>query len=136
MSSGRIRRRQAIAGAVGLGAAPVLAACSDDAPQAAGDSASSDGGPLSTTDVPVGGGVILNGPKVVVTQPTEGEFKAFSSICTHQGCPVDKVQDGVIVCPCHASQFSIEDGSVASGPASAPLEERSVTVRGDRITLG
>ena len=36
------------------------------------------GGLVATAEVPVGGGVILEKQKVVVTQPTEGTFKAFS----------------------------------------------------------
>ncbi|HYF74354.1 MAG TPA: Rieske (2Fe-2S) protein, partial [Nocardioides sp.] len=75
----------------------------------------------SAADVPVGGGVIYADQKIVVTQPTEGEFQAFSSICTHQNCPVTAVKDGTINCTCHGSKFSIEDGSVATGPATKPL---------------
>ena len=45
------------------------------------------------------------------------------------------VQDGIIQCPCHGSQFSVEDGSVQGGPAPAPLEEIPITVEGSTITL-
>ena len=38
---------------------------------------------ISATDVPVGGGTVLPDEKIVVTQPREGDFKAFSAICTH-----------------------------------------------------
>ena len=48
----------------------------------------------------------------MVTQPTEGDFKGFSAVCTHQGCLVANVDGGTINCTCHGSQFSIEDGSV------------------------
>ena len=41
--------------------------------------------------VPVGGGVILTKDEVVVTQPEAGTFKAFSAVCTHQGCLVGLV---------------------------------------------
>ncbi|MDT9693137.1 Rieske (2Fe-2S) protein [Streptomyces sp. P9(2023)] len=88
-----------------------------------------------TTDVPVGGGTIFKEEKVVVTQPTAGEFKAFSAICTHQGCTVGKVEDGTIDCPCHGSKFRIADGSVAAGPALRPLPAEQITVSGDSITL-
>ena len=71
----------------------------------------------------------------MVTQPSEGQFKAFSAICTHQGCPVDGIVDGQIHCPCHQSMFSIEDGSPQSGPATTALPEVAITVRGDQITL-
>ncbi len=45
------------------------------------------------------------------------------------------VADGVINCPCHNSNFSIEDGSVKSGPATKPLPEVKITVSGDSISL-
>jgi len=88
---------------------------------------------VATTEVPEGGGVILAKEQVVVTQPTAGEFACFSSICTHQGCEVGDVDGGTINCPCHGSQFSIEDGSVVTGPAAAPLPAVNVTVDGDSV---
>jgi Rieske Fe-S protein len=88
-----------------------------------------------TGDIPVGGGVVLADQKLVVTQPAAGEFKAFSALCTHKGCPVKDVADGTITCPCHGSKFSAADGSVTAGPATKPLEAKEVTVEGDSITL-
>ena len=69
----------------------------------------------------VGGGAIFADEKVVVTQPTEGEFKGFTGICTHQGCTVTAVTDGTINCACHGSKFSLEDGSVRAGRPPRPL---------------
>ncbi|MEV0454086.1 Rieske (2Fe-2S) protein [Catellatospora methionotrophica] len=77
--------------------------------------------------VPVGGGVVLDGERLVVTQPQEGVFKAFSAVCTHQGCIVSSVNDGVIECGCHGSRFRAADGSVAGGPATRPLREIRTT---------
>ncbi|MGW7433896.1 Rieske (2Fe-2S) protein [Streptomyces sp. NPDC054861] len=88
-----------------------------------------------TTQIPVGGGAVFKERKVVVTQPKAGEFKAFSAVCTHQGCLVNKVADGTIDCPCHGSKFRVADGSVAVGPATRPLPAERITVSGDRITL-
>ncbi|MGH3760217.1 Rieske (2Fe-2S) protein [Actinophytocola sp.] len=92
-------------------------------------------GLASTKDIPVGGGKVFEGEQVVITQPVEGEFKGFSSICTHQGCAVTAIKDGTINCECHGSKFEVSDGSVRSGPASKPLPYRSVKVEGDQITL-
>ncbi|MET8110933.1 MULTISPECIES: Rieske (2Fe-2S) protein [Streptomyces] len=101
-----------------------------------GDDGASAGAALaSTADIPEGGGKVFADSKVVVTQPTAGEFKAFSATCTHQGCAVKSVADGVINCPCHNSNFSIADGSVQSGPATKPLPAMEITVSGDAISL-
>ena len=88
----------------------------------------------ATADVPVGGGVILADAQLVITQPKAGTFKAFSAICTHQGCTVSTVEDGTINCPCHGSQFAIADGSVVDGPARKPLPAEKIKVSGGNIT--
>ena len=102
----------------------------------AGGGATSGGGGATarTADIPVGGGKIYADIQAVITQPTAGEFKAFSSICTHQNCPVADVTD-TINCTCHGSRFSITDGSVLNPPATNPLGERNITVDGDSLTV-
>ncbi|WP_372734434.1 Rieske (2Fe-2S) protein [Nocardioides sp.] len=127
---------------------PLLAACGDDAePDTAADPATGEATPTgdapsggegaltSTADIEVGGGSIFADAQVVVTQPTDGDFKAFTSTCTHQGCQVASVSGGSINCPCHGSKFSITDGSVLGGPATSPLSEIAITVDGDSISL-
>lgn len=89
----------------------------------------------STAEIPVGGGKVYISPAVVVTQPTAGTFKAFSSRCTHEGCPVTTVSQGVISCPCHGSEFSISDGSVTRPPAENPLSPIAITVTGETLTV-
>ncbi|MFJ5614068.1 Rieske (2Fe-2S) protein [Streptomyces sp. NPDC093221] len=123
--------------------APTTSADADpttsDAGTAPTSSAASGGGGTAlgkTSDVPVGGGKIYADQKVVVTQPTAGQYKAFSSTCTHSGCQVGSVSDGTINCPCHGSKFHVADGSVASGPATRPLPSENVTVSGDQVMLG
>lgn len=91
-------------------------------------------GVASTADVPVGGGLVLQAEQVVLTQPSPGEFRAYSAVCTHQGCIVNDVVGGTINCNCHGSKFSL-DGSVANGPAAAPLPAVAVKVTGDQISL-
>jgi Rieske Fe-S protein len=131
---------------VGVAGAPLLAACgggSDDSPSAgseptAGGSSApaEDRVEVPAGDVPVGGGTILPDSMVVVTQPTEGEFRAFSAVCTHQGCPVQSIRDGVIACPCHGSEFAVEDGTVVKGPATTALESLPVQADGGTVTVG
>jgi Rieske Fe-S protein len=148
--------------AAGVGA-PLLVACSgDDSSQAtdpstpdssapASPSASSSGAApsetagsesapasdvlTSTSDIEVGGGAIFADQEVVVTQPSEGEFKCFTAICSHQGCLVSSVSDGTINCDCHGSKYSIDNGDVEEGPATFPLAEEKITVSGDSISL-
>jgi Rieske Fe-S protein len=88
-----------------------------------------------TADIPVGGGTIFKDRKVVVTQPEDGDFKAFSAVCTHRGCIVSSVSDDTINCACHGSKFSITDGAVEHGPATAPLPAEQITVSGNSIRL-
>ena len=87
----------------------------------------------STADIPVGGGKILTGQKIVITQPQAGSFDAFTAVCTHQGCLVATVSGGTINCPCHGSKFSIANGSVVNGPAASPLAPVSIKVQGTSI---
>ena len=89
-----------------------------------------------TSEIPVGGGKIFKDQKIVVTQPKKDEFKAFSAICTHQGCTVGTVANGTIDCPCHGSKFSVKDGSVVNGPAPSPLPPVAITVQGTAIIKG
>lgn len=114
----------ALTGCAGYGSRRATAA----APAAPG------GAPLAAvTDVPVGGGLILAAQDIVITQPVEGEFRAFSAACTHQGCQVTGVTD-TIDCSCHGSSFALADGSVVAGPAPSPLPGRAITVADGVIT--
>jgi nitrite reductase/ring-hydroxylating ferredoxin subunit len=153
-------RRALVAGVGVAGLAAALAACGgssdknsagDDSSakakggtgggQAASPSPSGGGGAASgtklakTSAIPEGGGTIFKDQKVVVTQPKEGTYKAFSSICTHRGCPVTSVSDGMIICPCHMSKFRVADGSVVAGPATTPLPAVDIKVEGGYIEL-
>lgn len=92
------------------------------------------GATAKTSDIPVGSGKIFPDIQAVITQPKAGEFKAFSSICTHQQCPVSDVTD-TINCNCHGSKYSITDGSVVNPPAPQPLAAKTVTVDGENLTV-
>lgn len=141
-------RRTALAAVGAAGLAVALTACSssDDSSSDSSGSTSTAGSSTAqgaaggtelakTSDIPEGGGKIFASQGVVVTQPTAGTYKAFSSKCTHQGCAVSSISNGVIVCPCHKSEFSVTDGSVKKGPATTALPAEQITVSGDSITL-
>jgi len=110
---------------------------------AACSSSSSSGGASSgngtvvvpSSSVPVGGGYIDKSNNVVVTQPQAGVFKAFTAVCTHQGCTVGGVTNNRIVCPCHGSVFSAQDGSVINGPAASPLAAMTAKVNGANVDV-
>ncbi|MFD0776270.1 Rieske (2Fe-2S) protein [Streptomonospora algeriensis] len=131
----RISRRRLIGAAGAAGAAALgAAACG-----------SQDEGPepydalrgtvvAQTSEIPVGGGSVVIDGKLVVTQPKEGDFKAFSAVCTHAGCTVQEVET-TVNCLCHGSRFDVATGEVRSGPANRPLEELSITVDGTDIVL-
>ncbi|WP_405522182.1 Rieske (2Fe-2S) protein [Streptomyces canus] len=131
-------RRVVVAAVGAAGLALTLNACGseDDSSSSSSSDTAGAGSVLGkTSDIPEGGGKIFKDSGVVVTQPTAGEFKAFSSKCTHQGCAVTGITNGVITCPCHKSEFSVTDGSVKKGPATQPLPEEKITVSGDSISL-
>jgi Rieske Fe-S protein len=88
-----------------------------------------------TADVPVGGGKVIEDLQVVVTQPTQGVYMAFSSICTHKGCAVSTPKDNVIRCACHGSEFAADSGRATKGPATAPLTQFLVKAEGDGIVV-
>lgn len=132
--------RRALLAAGGAAGALTLAACGADGgttPTGAspdgetGGTAGGGGGAIATlADIPVGGALAAttaSGESILLTQPTEGEVRAFSSVCTHQGCTVEAGQ-GELACPCHGSRFDIATGEPIQGPASDPLPEIPIEV--------
>lgn len=130
----------ACGGSSGSSSSSSSAAASSTAPVAssaapASSAAAAGVGVAAVSDIPVGGGIILEDEAVVLTQPTAGDVKAFTAICTHQGCLVSNVTDNEISCPCHGSKFSAVDGSVIQGPATQPLATAGVAVDGGQVVL-
>lgn len=61
---------------------------------------------------------------------------AFSVICTHAGCPVTDVTDGVLACPCHGSRFDPKNnGAVVMGPATRKLPQLALAVTDGKLTV-
>jgi Rieske Fe-S protein len=137
-----LSRRQVLVGSAGVLA---LASCADPATSESTSTTTSGSTPASaagevvaqTGDFPTGGGVIVStsvGP-LVVTQPADGEFAAFSAKCPHQGCPVAEVTENTIVCNCHGSTFDAASGARLDGPAPRGLAPVAVTVSGTDVVL-
>jgi nitrite reductase/ring-hydroxylating ferredoxin subunit len=130
-------RRSVVAAA---GVVPLLAACQvyeePAPPVAAPASRSGPAQPLAQLDeIPIGGGKLFAAQGVVLSRPESDRVRAFSTVCTHQGCAVATIADGTINCPCHGSRFAVADGTVVAGPARRALAELRVTVDNNAILL-
>lgn len=152
MSQLGVSRRNLICGFAAVGVAgPLVVACGSDSSNgastptqttpggsssspASGSSSSAAAGAIQTSEIPVGGGKIFPSEGYIVTQPTQGEFKAFSAACTHEGTQLSAINNGRMICPRHGSQFSLE-GAVEQGPAAQPLPEKTVTVTGKTLSV-
>jgi nitrite reductase/ring-hydroxylating ferredoxin subunit len=161
---GSVSRREVLTGSAAALAALALASCattegasspgsstpeqsptaqssapSESTPSAPSDGAASPTGQAlaTTTEFPVGGGKVVQsgGSVVVVTEPADGEFKAFDGRCPHAGCPVAEVTENTILCPCHGSTFDGSTGDRLEGPAPTGLKPVAITVVGDTIYL-
>lgn len=128
----------AVGGAAGFAVARNSAAAREragtTAANAYGAATSGGGSPLTSLEqIPRGGGRILQRPAIVLVRSATDEVRAYSAICTHQGCPVTRVANGTIDCPCHGSRFDVSSGNVVAGPAPRPLPAVSVAVRAGQV---
>jgi Rieske Fe-S protein len=156
VSESDLSRRRVLGGALGAGVAVVagvggyIVASNSPAAKFASEDSEYGGAPTSgaapaTTGsgrplaalsaIPDGGGIVLSNPNVVLTR-SGSTVNAFSSICTHQGCPVNAVRDGKILCPCHGSQFDASTGAVVGGPAPRPLPRVAIIVVKGEVMAG
>ena len=71
----------------------------------------------------------------IVIHTAEGQFKAFSAVCTHLNCTVQYRQDlKHIWCACHNGHYDLNGKNVA-GPPPRPLEEYKVFVQGEDVIV-
>jgi Rieske Fe-S protein len=140
-------RRSVLRGFAALGAlgaaGGLLAGCGgDEGASASGGGSAETSAPQETAagtvlakaaEIPVGGAKVLSDKKLVISQPSTGEFKAYSAVCTHKGCTVGVGTGLELKCPCHGSAFDAGTGAVTAGPATAPLAGADVELEGDTI---
>jgi Rieske Fe-S protein len=122
-----------VAPVVGLG----LAACSVSGQ--GGSAAATPTAPVdlgADSEVAKGGAKLYRDHNVVVSRDGSGALKAYSTICTHAGCPINKLQGTTLICPCHGSQFDAVTGKVVQSPATEPLAELPVKTTNGRIIAG
>ncbi|MEU6216001.1 Rieske (2Fe-2S) protein [Streptomyces sp. NPDC047022] len=128
-----VLRGAALAPVAGIG----LAACSAGSAGGAADNAPTAPVTLGPeSEVPKGGAKLYRDANVVVSRAADGSLKAYSTICTHAGCPINKLAGTTLVCPCHGSRFDAVTGKVVQAPATEPLHELSVEVKNGGIVAG
>lgn len=88
-------------------------------------------------DVPVGGGVVVDGPTgpLLLVQEKAGTVDGYDARCPHAGTTVNPPANGVIECPAHGSEFDPRNGDLERGPAKTGLKPIKVTVSGSRVVL-
>ncbi|MEV0319462.1 Rieske (2Fe-2S) protein [Streptomyces sp. NPDC050658] len=127
-----VLRAAALVPAAGIG----VTACSS------GDGGGSRSAPTAPVDlgaaddIKVGASKLYKDENVVVSRISDDEYKAFSSICTHQRCAINKLEGHKLICPCHGSEFDATNGKVLHEPAVSPLPELPVKVEKGKIVAG
>ena len=77
----------------------------------------------------------FNNKPAILIRLSNGEFRAFSAVCTHLQCTVQYREDfKQIWCACHNARFDL-NGNIASGPPPAPLESYEVNISGDDVIV-
>lgn len=74
----------------------------------------------------------------IAVAKVDGDFFAFSDICTHRQCNLSGSDlDGTTIeCECHGSVFDVATGEVLEGPATEPVDTYEVRVEGDDLQVG
>jgi 3-phenylpropionate/trans-cinnamate dioxygenase ferredoxin subunit len=67
-----------------------------------------------------------------------GSYHAFGDVCTHAQCLLSEgdLEDTIVTCPCHGSQFDVTSGAVRNGPATEPVLAYRVSVDADDLRIG
>jgi Rieske Fe-S protein len=78
--------------------------------------------------VPTDSSLLLNDPTwgpMLLIHLDNGQFVAYSDICTHAGCQVNfNPSDKLIECPCHGAVYDpYHAAKVLAGPAPTPLTQ-------------
>jgi Rieske Fe-S protein len=113
----------------------IAAACSSDSGDPTAPSANGVTITGTTMTVPLaqnpslaeaGGMILVSQASALVIRVSATEYHALTSVCTHQGCTVNRFDGTRLTCPCHGSQYSVT-GTVVNGPAALPLRSYATT---------
>jgi Rieske Fe-S protein len=127
-----IIRGAALTPVAGLG----LAACGPDGGASAPATPTAPVDLGAESEIPKGGAKLYRDHNVVVSRDAGGALKAFSTICTHAGCAINKLQGTTLICPCHGSEFDATTGKVVRSPATEALAALPVRTNGGKIIAG
>ncbi|MCK1796462.1 Rieske (2Fe-2S) protein [Streptomyces sp. XM4193] len=132
-------RRSLLCGAAAAGAAGLgLTACSgagEEWPKS--PAAESEAVGLGSADsVPVGGARLYRDDRLLISQPEQGKYRAFSAVCTHGGCVLSSVEKLEADCACHGSRFDAGTGKVLRSPATTDLPEYPVRLKDGSLVVG
>jgi nitrite reductase/ring-hydroxylating ferredoxin subunit/uncharacterized membrane protein len=77
------------------------------------------------------------GDQPLVAFRVAGEVRVLSDVCPHLAGPLHEgeIRDGCVVCPWHGSAFRVTDGSVHTGPATAPVPALEVRVNDGNLLV-
>jgi cytochrome b6-f complex iron-sulfur subunit len=78
------------------------------------------------------GAIVKFGAKpAILVRTSDGQFKAFTAVCTHLDCTVQyRADTSQIWCACHNGLYDLS-GHVVSGPPPRPLDAFAVNLRGE-----
>ncbi len=70
------------------------------------------------------------GGQYIALAYVDGEVHAFDDVCTHRGCSLSEgeLDEGEVICPCHAGSFDVKTGEVLEGPPPEPVAVYPVRV--------
>jgi nitrite reductase/ring-hydroxylating ferredoxin subunit/uncharacterized membrane protein len=80
--------------------------------------------------------VVVDDTPVLLLREGESIY-AIHDRCSHRGCSLSEgsVEGDEIVCSCHGSRFSLRDGAVSRGPATAAQPAFQVRVEDGRVEV-
>ena len=97
----------------------------------------------SLTELAIGHSIVFHYPSendnciLIRTGPGDARGEslfAYSQKCTHLSCAVvPKIDEGVILCPCHDGLFDLKTGRNIAGPPRRPLPRILLEIRGNDV---
>lgn len=79
----------------------------------------------------------VGGSQILLYRESESTVRAYSAVCTHEGCIVGVSDDtsAPFICPCHASNFDKVTGEAVAGPAQLPLTKHETSIENGWILV-